>query len=76
MDHVEETGTFTDVEHPRLGEVTLTDTPLSLSETPAEIRDPAPVLGQHNREVLREAGYSESQIDRLVEEGVVDEGDA
>lgn len=76
MDHVEETGTFTDVEHPRLGRVTLTDTPLSLSETPAEIRDAAPVLGQHNREVLRDAGYDEAEIDRLVEAGVVDQGDA
>lgn len=76
MDHVEETGTFTEVEHPRLGAVTLTDTPLSLSETPPEIRNPAPVLGQHNREVLREAGYDEAEIDRLVEAGVLDEGDA
>jgi crotonobetainyl-CoA:carnitine CoA-transferase CaiB-like acyl-CoA transferase len=75
MDHVEETGTFVDVEHPRLGEVTLTDTPFDLSETDAEIREPAPVLGQHNREVLREAGYSADEIDDLHRDGVLEEGD-
>lgn len=75
MDHVEATGTFVDVNHPRLGSVTLTDTPLSLSETPVAIRDPAPVLGQHNREILRAAGYSDEEISALEADGVICAGD-
>jgi crotonobetainyl-CoA:carnitine CoA-transferase CaiB-like acyl-CoA transferase len=32
------------------------------------------VLGEHTREVLREVGYDDAQIDRFVAEGVVETG--
>jgi crotonobetainyl-CoA:carnitine CoA-transferase CaiB-like acyl-CoA transferase len=31
----------------------------------------APVLGRHTREVLRENGYAEAEIDRLAAEGAI-----
>jgi crotonobetainyl-CoA:carnitine CoA-transferase CaiB-like acyl-CoA transferase len=42
------------------------------SATPASIRRPAPLLGEHTREILAEAGYREGEIDKLIAEGVVE----
>jgi CoA:oxalate CoA-transferase len=73
MPHVEERGVFTTVDHPYLGEMTLTDTPLDLSETPPSIRQHTPVLGEHNREVLAELDYDEATLDRLKSSGILGE---
>lgn len=73
MDHVAERDVFRTVQHPRLGEVELTDTPLSLSETPPGIDRHAPVLGEHNRDVLAELGYGEADLARLEGAGVIPE---
>ena len=45
--------------------------PVKLSETPGGVRRRAPALGEHSREVLSDAGYTEDAIDALVESGVV-----
>ncbi|RMF20506.1 MAG: CoA transferase, partial [Deltaproteobacteria bacterium] len=37
-----------------------------LSETPGRVRTPAPEPGQHTKEVLREVGYSDEEIDEIV----------
>lgn len=76
MDQVQAREVFTDVDHPRYGDLTLTDTPLRLSETETGIDRPAPLLGQHNREVLREYGYSDEEIRALEEHGVLVSEDA
>lgn len=72
LDQVEHRDVFVDVEHPEYDrELTLTESPLSLSETPAAIRDPAPMIGEHTRQVLLEAGYSEDTVEDLLDRGVV-----
>jgi crotonobetainyl-CoA:carnitine CoA-transferase CaiB-like acyl-CoA transferase len=43
-----------DHEHPVAGKVKMVGVPLKLSETPGAVRMPAPLLGQHTDEVLRE----------------------
>lgn len=48
--------------------------PIRMSETPAEIERGPPELGADNREVLREFGCDEAEIERLIEAGVVDDG--
>jgi crotonobetainyl-CoA:carnitine CoA-transferase CaiB-like acyl-CoA transferase len=44
--------------------------PLGLSLTPAAIQGPPPAVGQHTRVVLREAGYPDSEIEDLVQNGI------
>ena len=60
-----------DVEHPRAGRVKTLGTPVKFSETPTAIRRPAPLLGEHTREVLRDLGYSAAEIERLKRDGAV-----
>ena len=46
------------LEHVAAGQVRVLGSPLKLSETPASVRRPPPVLGQHTEAVLRELGLS------------------
>ena len=39
--------------------------PVKMSDTPARSAGPAPLLGEHTAEVLREAGFSDAEIDAL-----------
>ncbi|MFQ5614926.1 MAG: CaiB/BaiF CoA transferase family protein [Anaerolineales bacterium] len=60
------------VEHPTAGALKLVGPVARLSATPAEIRQPPPLLGQHTAKVLHETlGYSEEQIARLADDGVI-----
>ena len=40
-----------------------------LSESPGRVQGPAPLLGEHNREILTTLlGYSDEEVDKLYEE--------
>jgi crotonobetainyl-CoA:carnitine CoA-transferase CaiB-like acyl-CoA transferase len=52
-------------EHPSEGRIRTLAVPSEWSESAPEYRRHAPRLGEHTREVLREAGLSEAEIDRL-----------
>ena len=60
-----------DVPHARLSTTRGIGMPVKFSATPARTNRGAPVYGQHTREVLAEQGYSPSEIDDLIEAGVV-----
>jgi crotonobetainyl-CoA:carnitine CoA-transferase CaiB-like acyl-CoA transferase len=51
--------------HPKAPGLRTTGFPYRLSESPAEVRCPPPLLGEHTEEVLREIGYSIADIDAL-----------
>jgi crotonobetainyl-CoA:carnitine CoA-transferase CaiB-like acyl-CoA transferase len=69
--HLQAVGFIRDIEHPTEGPLRTPGNPTSWSRTPlAEDVDPAPLLGQHSAEVLREAGYSASEIDNMLAAGI------
>ena len=53
------------VEHPVEGTIRALGIPVKLSDTPGEVRRPAPLLGQHTEEILRDAGFAEEEIRSL-----------
>jgi formyl-CoA transferase len=69
--HLNERGFFIDVEHPRAGTTRATGFPVRLSATPARLRRPAPILGQHTAEVLTELGLSDAEIAALRQDQVL-----
>ncbi|MFB6069625.1 MAG: CaiB/BaiF CoA transferase family protein [Halanaeroarchaeum sp.] len=71
MDQVEARGVFREVSHPRYGSISLTNSPLDLAGHDTDVDRPAPLLGQHNRAVLADLGYSEEEIDALESAGVL-----
>lgn len=63
------------LDHPRAGRTRALGLPIKFSDTPGSVRRPAPLLGQHTREVLREHGYADAEIEALAAEGAVRLGD-
>jgi crotonobetainyl-CoA:carnitine CoA-transferase CaiB-like acyl-CoA transferase len=62
---------FIEWNHPRHGPMRLLNNPIKLSRTPAEFKTPAPDLGEHTNQVMRELGYSEGDIAELRKKGVI-----
>ena len=61
-----------EVEHPRAGKVRVIRSPVRMSKAPFAVRSPAPMLGQHTHEVLRELlGMKAEEIARLDAAGVL-----
>jgi len=56
-------GLALEAEHPTAGPIQMTGFPYKLSQTPAEVRQPPSLLGQHTEEVLVDLlGYSAEQV--------------
>jgi len=60
-----------EIDQPGVGPMKIVGSPFHLSETPGEVTNPAPLLGQHTTEVLSQVlGYSEKKIQQLIDEDV------
>ena len=73
--HLRERGTATTIEDEFVGKFEVPGFPLRFSAFPEVLQLPAPTLGQHNAEVLREYGdYSADRIERLQADGILHQG--
>lgn len=59
----------TETDHPVAGKVKTIGHPVKYHSTPGGVQRPAPLLGEHTREVLAEAGLSREQVADMLEEG-------
>jgi crotonobetainyl-CoA:carnitine CoA-transferase CaiB-like acyl-CoA transferase len=70
-EHLAARGYYQAVRHPEVGEHRTMRPVWRLRERPLPPPRPAPCFGQHNREVLRDAGYSDAEIEALERAGVL-----
>jgi crotonobetainyl-CoA:carnitine CoA-transferase CaiB-like acyl-CoA transferase len=68
--HLVATDFFPVVEHPTEGPIRSMKVPAMWSETAAEPTRLAPRLNEHGEQVLREAGFSNEEIEQMIREGV------
>ena len=63
---------YREIDHPVMGRVRVPAELFKLSETPYQLRQPAPTLGQHNHELYVDAlGYDGEEYARLRQLGVI-----
>lgn len=60
-----------ELDHPVAGKMKTIGLPVKFSRTPGKVAAPAPLHGQHTREILSEIGYNEAEIDGLIAERAV-----
>ncbi len=60
-----------ELDHPVAGHTRARGVPVKLGTTPGRVRRPAPTFGQHTREVLREHGFGDAEIDALAAEKAI-----
>ena len=68
---VRENAILVEEEHPVVGRIRQPRPAERLDDTPSAISRPAPTLGQHSDEVLREVGCSPAEIEALRESGAL-----
>jgi crotonobetainyl-CoA:carnitine CoA-transferase CaiB-like acyl-CoA transferase len=72
-EQTEARGAVGEMEHPAAGTIPVLEHPLNYDEADSGFDRPPPMLGEHTESVLREAGYSEEQIEALQESGAIPE---
>ncbi len=69
--HLKAVGLFQELDHPSEGKLLQARPPAQFSASPAGLHRLPPQLGEHTREILREVGYPEGEIDKLVDQKVI-----
>ncbi len=68
---VQHNGTIFDAEHPEAGTMRYVRYPGRLSDTPAALYKHPPRLGEHSAEILAGIGFSDADVQSLMEKGVI-----
>jgi len=55
--------------HPTEGEIMLANLPFRFSQTPASVSRLQPKFGEHSQEILREAGFTDREVQELLASG-------
>jgi crotonobetainyl-CoA:carnitine CoA-transferase CaiB-like acyl-CoA transferase len=66
-------GMVVELIHPEAGATKALGCPIHFSATPTSITRPAPLLGEHTRDVLRAHGYTDAEVDAFVAGGAVED---
>ena len=70
--HIEARNLFQKVSYPNIKDpVPIVVSPLELSENPGQIKNRAPLLGEHTNQILEELGYSDEEITNLRDKRIV-----
>ncbi len=72
--HVRARNMVLELDHPVIGRMKAMGHPVKSTGHIAEIRRPAPLLGEHSREILSGLGMADAEIERLVGGGAVHDG--
>jgi crotonobetainyl-CoA:carnitine CoA-transferase CaiB-like acyl-CoA transferase len=72
--HLAAVGLFQTIDHPTEGTLHVAGPAATWSRTPSSIRSAPPRLGEHGDEILRQAGFSDADIDSLADEGAMVRG--
>ena len=60
-----------DVDYPYTGAIKVAGAPVRFSDEAPSVRLRPPLIGEHTGQIMKELGYSEAEIDRLISEGIV-----
>ncbi|WP_163099922.1 CaiB/BaiF CoA transferase family protein [Peribacillus alkalitolerans] len=69
--HIKAREMILSIEHPVAGTIQTLGFPAKFSKTPGSLDKPAPLLGQHNEEILNEIGFSASDVEHLRQQGII-----
>ena len=70
-EHILSRNMVLDYDHPVAGAMKTLGFPAKFSETPGELRTAAPLLGQHNKEILSELGYTDDEVQTIISDKVM-----
>jgi crotonobetainyl-CoA:carnitine CoA-transferase CaiB-like acyl-CoA transferase len=71
-EHLKARDFFVEIDHPRTGKVKYPSAPYKFSETPWQVKRPAPLLGEHNEEVFVQwLGHPREEMAKLGSAGVI-----
>lgn len=69
--HIRARHVIEEVAHPRMGTLRAVRNPVLFDHDGPSIRRPAPLLGEHSAEILREIGYGDAEIESFAKAGTV-----